>query len=206
MFDIDLTKYRVLDLSKEIIPPGTEDRPFRVEKSFLSDRTYKHDVWTHSHVGTHIEASSHFYDNGKDINEYPLEAFFGRAILLDAEPGIIDVKVIERLVGDIIEEQDIVICRNKQVGSGYPYLIPESAEWLAEKKIKMLGIDTNFKLGRDVEEGRLIHDILMSKGVTFIEFLDNLHLISKKVFFFIALPYKVKMDSSWTRAIAIEEK
>jgi kynurenine formamidase len=70
----------------------------------------------------------------------------------------------------------------------------------------MLGIDTNFKLGRDVEEGRLIHDILMSKGVTFIEFLDNLHLISKREFFFMALPYKVKMDSSWTRAIAIEER
>jgi len=206
MFDIDLTKYKILDLSKEIIPPGTEDRPFRVEKSFLSDRTYKHDVWTHSHVGTHIEASSHFYDDGKDINEYPLEAFFGRAILLDAEPGIIDARAIENLIGDIIKEQDIVICRNKKIGSGYPYLIPESADWLAKKKIKMLGIDTNFKLGRDVEEGRLIHDILMSKGVTFIEFLDNLHLISKRVFFFIALPYRVKMDSSWTRAIAIEER
>lgn len=206
MFNIDLTRYRILDLSKEILPPGTEDRPFKVQKSFLSDRTYKHDVWTHSHVGTHIEASSHFYDDGKDINEYPLEAFFGRAILLDAEPEVIDAKSIESLIGDIIKEQDIVICRNRRVGSGYPYLTAESARWLAEWNIKMLGIDTNFKLGRDVEEGRLIHDILMSKGTTLIEFLDNLHLISKREFFFIALPYKVKMDSSWTRAIAIEER
>lgn len=206
MFNIDLTRYRILDLSKEIIPPGTEDRPFKVQKSFLSDRTYKHDVWTHSHVGTHIEASSHFYDDGKDINEYPLEAFFGRAILLDAEPEVIDARSIESLIGDIIKEQDIVICRNRRVGSGYPYLTAESARWLAEWNIKMLGIDTNFKLGRDVEEGRLIHDILMSKGTALIEFLDNLHLISKREFFFIALPYKVKMDSSWTRAIAIEER
>lgn len=206
MFDIDLTKYRILDVSKEIIPPGTEDRPFKVQKGFLSDRAYKHDVWTHSHVGTHIEASSHFYDDGRDINEYPLEAFFGRAILLDAEPGIIDAKTIEGLIGDIIKKQDIVICRNKRVGSGYPYLTAESARWLAERNIKMLGIDTNFKLGRDMEEGRLIHDILMSKETTLIEFLDNLHLISKREFFFIALPYKVKMDSSWTRAIAIEER
>lgn len=206
MFNIDLTRYRILDLSKEILPPGTEDRPFKVQKSFLSDRTYKHDVWTHSHVGTHIEASSHFYDDGKDINEYPLEAFFGRAILLDAEPEVIDARSIESLIGDIIKEQDIVICRNRRVGSGYPYLTAESARWLAEWNIKMLGIDTNFKLGRDVEEGRLIHDILMSKGTALIEFLDNLHLISKREFFFIALPYKVKMDSSWTRAIAIEER
>ncbi|HOL55390.1 MAG TPA: hypothetical protein PK699_05775, partial [bacterium] len=75
-----------------------------------------------------------------------------------------------------------------------------------DKKIKMLGIDTNFKLGRDVEEGRLIHSILMSREVTLIEFLSNLDLISRREFFFLALPYKVKLDSSWTRAIAIEEK
>lgn len=206
MFEIDLNKYKIIDLSIEVIPPGTEDRPFKVEKGFLSDRAYMHKVSTHSHVGTHIEASSHFFDNGKDINEYPLEAFFGRAILLDAEPGIIDEKVIERLIGDIIRNQDIVICRNKNVGAGYPYLTSESARWLADRNIKMIGIDNNFKLGRDVEEGRLIHDILMSKGVTFIEFLDNLSLISKREFFFLALPYKVKLDSSWTRAIAIEER
>ncbi|HPC78508.1 MAG TPA: cyclase family protein, partial [bacterium] len=155
---------------------------------------------------THIEASSHFFDDGKDIDEYPLDAFLGRAIFLDAEPGIIDEKVIEGLIGDIIKEQDIIICRNKRTGSGYPYLTSESARWLADKKIKMLGIDTNFKLGRDVEEGRLIHSILMSREVTLIEFLSNLDLISRREFFFLALPYKVKLDSSWTRAIAIEEK
>lgn len=206
MFEIDLNRYKIIDLSMEVIPPGSEERPFKVEKGLLSDRAYMHKVWTHSHVGTHIEASSHFFDDGKDINEYPLESFFGRAILLDSEPGIVDRNLIEQLIGDIIKERDIVICRNKRVGSGYPYLTSESARWLADRKIKMLGIDTNFKLGRDVEEGRLIHDILMSKGVTFIEFLDNLHLISKREFFFLALPYKVKLDSAWTRAIAIEEK
>ena len=206
MFSIDLDKYRIIDLSLDVIPPGTEDRPFKVEKGLLSDRAYMHKVWTHSHVGTHIEASSHFFDDGKDIDEYPLDAFLGRAILLDAEPGIIDEKVIEGLIGDIIKEQDIIICRNKRTGSGYPYLTSESARWLADKKIKMLGIDTNFKLGRDVEEGRLIHNILMSREVTLIEFLSNLDLISRREFFFLALPYKVKLDSSWTRAIAIEEK
>lgn len=206
MFSIDLNKYRIIDLSTDVIPPGSEERPFRVERGFLSDRAYMHNVWTHTHVGTHIEASSHFFDDGKDIDGYPLDAFFGRAILLDAEPGVISDVLIEELIGDIIREQDIVICRNKRVGLGYPYLTADSARWLADKKIKMLGIDANFKLGRDVEEGRLIHHILMSKGATFIEFLDNLHLISKREFFFLALPYKAKLDSSWTRAIAIEER
>ena len=71
----------------------------------------------------------------------------------------------------------------------------------------MLGIDNYFRLGKDIADGRALHDILMSRGVTFIEWLDNLADLSQSVFFFMALPFRVrKMDSSWCRAIAIEER
>jgi arylformamidase len=206
MLNMDWSKYRLIDLSYEIIPPGCEERPFKVEKTFLPDRAYKHEVMTHSHVGTHVEVSSHFYDGGKDVNDYPIEAFLGRAILFESEPGLISEEKIEKSIGDIILPGDIVICRNKKMSPEHlPYLTPESARWLAEKRIKMLGVDCNFELGKDIEETRLVHDILMSRGVTFVEFLNHLDLITRREFFFIALPYKVKLDSSWTRAIAIEE-
>lgn len=206
MLNIDWNRYRIIDLSYEVIPPGSEERPFQVEKGLLPDRAYKHRVLTHSHVGTHVEAASHFYEGGKDINEYPIEAFLGRGILFETEPGVITQAEMEKSIGSLIKPGDIVICRNREMSSlNVPYLVPESARWLAEKKIKMLGMDCNFELGRDIEETRLVHDILMSQGITLIEFLDHLDLISRKEFFFIALPYKVKLDSSWTRAIAIEE-
>jgi kynurenine formamidase len=206
MFTIDWNKYRLIDLSYEVISPGSEERPFKVERSFLPDRAYKHQVLTHSHVGTHVEAASHFYEGGRDINEYPIEAFMGRGILFETEPGMVTQEGIEKSIGDLIQPGDIVICRNKAMSpENFSYLTPESARWLAVKRIKMVGIDCNFELGKDIEETRLVHDILMSQGVTFIEFLDHLDLITRKEFFFIALPYKVKLDSSWTRAIAIEE-
>lgn len=206
MFNIDWERYRLIDLSYEVIPPGSEERPFQIKRSLLPDRTFKHEVLTHSHVGTHVEASSHFYDGGKDICDYPLEAFMGRGILFESDPLLINREKIEKSIGDIIKSGDIVICRNREMSpERLPYLTSESAKWLAEKRIKMLGMDCNFEIGRDVEETRLIHDILMSQGVTLIEFLDHLDLITRREFFFIALPYRVKMESSWTRAVAIEE-
>ncbi|MGQ9630368.1 MAG: cyclase family protein [bacterium] len=216
MFEIDLKKYRIVDLSYLVVPPGSEDRPFEISRGYLADRAYKYDVKTHSHVGTHVEAPAHFFDGGKDTTELPLTSFMGRGIVLDVLDATahraITPEYLEEAIGDIIREGDIVICRNldsesKRSRETMPHLTPEAAEWLRDHKIKMLGIDNNFRLGEDVPSGRKLHDILMSHNVTLIEWLDNLGELRRREFFFIALPFKVKqMDSSWVRAIAIEEK
>ena len=53
MFTIDLSAYRIVDLSYEVIPPGTEDRPFQIQRGLLADNAYKYDILkTHTHVGT----------------------------------------------------------------------------------------------------------------------------------------------------------
>jgi len=219
MFNIDFTKYRIVDLSYEVVPPGTEDRPFVMKRGYLIDRAFKYDiVRTHSHVGTHVEAPAHFFENGKDVTEIPLTRFMGRAVLLDIPNAqaamIIDADYLSRSIGDIICDGDIVICRNSDPASlrsenidDKPCLSRVSAHWLAEHNIKMLGIDNHFRLGENIEDGRALHDILQSQDVCLVEFLDNLHELRQRIFFFMALPWKVKtMDSSWARAVAIEEK
>lgn len=215
MFNIDLTKYRIIDLSYEVVPPGTNERPFVIKRGFLADNAYKHDVLkTHSHVGTHVETPAHFFDGAKGVTDFPLTSFFGRGILLEInkvgnDPAIMP-SYLEEDIGGLIQEGDIVICRNNDKGSiksgNLPHLTPEAAQWFRNKKIKMLGIDSYVQLSKDIPSGRKLHDILMSQDITFIEFLDNLDELKKKEFFFMALPFKVKvMDSSWARAIAIEE-
>ncbi len=219
MFSIDTDKYRVLDLSYQVDPDNyPPDRPFELELGYLADRAFKYDVRTHSHVGTHVEFPAHFYDGGRDLTSYPLDAFYGRAVLLDfpdaKEAAQISAALLDRLIGDVVEAGDMIICRNSDTASqragdsaGYPTLTPEAARWFAERGIKMLGIDNFVRLGKDITDGRELHDVLMSRGVTFIEWLDNLEAISQPVFFFMALPFKVRrMDSSWCRAIAIEER
>lgn len=216
MFNIDLDKYRIVDISYEVVPPGSEDRPFVMKRGLLADRAYKYDITnTHSHVGTHVETPAHFYDGGKDVTDLPLTTYFGRGILLeidDAEKNLaILPPFLDKAIGDIIQDGDIVICRNNDQESlkgdrPNPHLTPEAAWWFREHKIKMLGIDNNVGLSKDIETGRELHDILMSQDVVLVEWLDNLDQLKKREFFIMALPFKVKiMDSSWARVIAIEE-
>ena len=217
MFDIDLKKYRIVDLSYEVVPPGSEDRPFVIERGLLADRAYKYDVTkTHSHVGTHVETPAHFFDGGKDVTELPLTTYFGRAILLEVDDAKENLEILppflEKAIGDIIQDGDIIICRNNDKESlkgnrPMPHLTPEAAQWFKDHKIKMLGIDNNVGLSKDIPDGRKLHDILMSDDVPIIEWLDNLDQLKKRVFFLMSLPFKVKiMDSSWARVIAIEDR
>lgn len=212
VFSIDFDAYRIVDLSFTVVPPGTQGRPFVVQRGRLSDNAYKFDiVRSHTHVGTHVEAPAHFYLSGKDVTQLPLDAFFGRAVLLDVPDAAaaqqIDPAFLDAAIGDILQPADIVVCRNSDREAEHaPCFTPQAAMWLRDHKIKMLGIDNYVRLAKDIPSGRRLHDILMSDDVCFIEWLDNLAALKRTEFYFMALPFKVRqMDSSWARAIAIEE-
>ena len=217
LFGIDPTKFRVVDLSYQVQPNEGGDRPFVIRRGLLADDAFKYDVVnTHSHVGTHVEAPAHFYDGAKDVTEFPLDAFYGRALLLEIDDAkaehAITADTCQRRLAGRIQPRDILICRNNDRASiesrsadALPHLTPDAAQWMADHDIKMLGIDNCVRLGNDIPKGRRLHGILMSRDVCFIEWLDNLHDLRRAEFFFMALPYKVKqMDSSWARAIGIE--
>ena len=215
MFDIDLNRYRLIDLSYEVVPPGSDDRPFVVERGLLADLAYKYDVSkTHTHVGTHVEAPAHFFDDGKSITDLPLTHFFGRAILLSVklEPGqrAITPEYLEAAIGDICRPGDVVVARNdtpRQPGVRGPFFGPGAGEWLADHRVKMLVLGSSLGMGDSLEATRHFHDVLQSKDLCFVEFLSNLEAISRREFFFMALPFRVRgMDSGWARAIAIEER
>ena len=217
MFDIDLTKYRLVDLSYEVTPNQPGDRPLMMQRGFLADRAFKYDITkTHSHVGTHVESPAHFYEGGKDLTGFPLTSFMGRAVLAEVHDASSVLAILpehlEADVGAILREGDILILRNNDQSSlaggvaALPHLTPEAARWMAARKIKLLGVDNYVRLACDIESGRELHDILMSQDICFVEWLDNLDQLRRKEFFFMALPWKVRtMDSSWARAVAIEE-
>lgn len=212
-FSIDPERYRLIDLSYLVVPPGTRDRPFVMHRGRLADHSYKYDiVRTHSHVGTHVETPAHFFPDGKDVSHLPLDAFFGRGILLDVTDAAaaeeMDGDFLERHIGDIIHKGDILICRNSDLeAAATPNFTPEAAVWLRDHDLKMLGIGGRFGLGPTMTAARALHDILMRRDVCLVEFLDNLDDIRRREFFFMALPAKIaQIDSSPARAIAIEER
>jgi len=212
-FSIDLEKYRIVDLSYQVVPPGTSSRPFVIERGRLADNAYKFDVIrTHTHVGTHVEAPAHFYPDGKDVTELPLETFFGRAVLLDvgdaSKAQAIDGAYLDEHLGELIQAGDIVVCRNSdQEAESPPSFTPEAALWLRDHEIKMLGIGERFGLGSTITASRALHDILMRREICLVEFLENLGELRRREFFFMALPFKcAQIDSAPARAIAIEER
>ena len=99
MFSIDLERYRLVDLSVMIEPPGTQERPLEVSVGRLADDAFKMDITNlHTHVGTHVEAPAHFFEDGALITDVPLTAFFGPATLLS-----IDEPSEHALTGDTID-------------------------------------------------------------------------------------------------------
>jgi len=220
MFTIDLGKYRVVDLSCEVVPGQEADalgyRPFITERwGYLSDGGHtEYIVKTHSHVGTHVEGPRHFFGKGKSITEMPLTAFMGRGVLIGVkleEPNLeITTDYLEGISGDLIREKDIIICRNDGSYSGndpdkFPYLAPQTAGWFLKHKAKMIGC-YRINIGNTIAAGREFEREMMGNGVLFVEFLENVDQLRKREFFFMALPFKVKgFGSSWARAVAIEE-
>ena len=161
---------------------------------------------------THVEAPAHFYPDGKDVTSLPLESFFGRAVLLDvpdaAAAQALDGAYLDRALGDLMQAGDIVICRNSDLAARpSPCLTPEAALWLRDRQVKMVGIDQHFRLGATITAARALHDILMSRDVCLVEFLDHLAELRRREFFFMALPFQcAQIDSAPARAIAIEER
>lgn len=214
-FDNLVKHYRIVDLSVTVVP-GTGSRRMEVRRGIIpSDGTIMHEVDTMSHVGTHIEAPSHFFEDGKDVTDLPLSACMGDAVLVDIHcdaPGIaIDPTLLEQELGSRLRPGHILVMRN--TGKVYsehrdkPAITREAADWLVQKGIKMVAFDPATTIGRTREETREVHRILMSRDITLLEVLSNLHELTQREFFLIALPWKVKgLDSSPVRAIALERR
>ena len=223
MFDIDYTRYRLVDLSRTIDPahqPG--DRPFRISRSFLADNSFKHEIETHSHVGAHVEFPAHFFEDGKDGLAFDLDRFAGRAVLfdIDAPPAAdcwITADTLDSDVGGILEPGDILVLRNISAESRraattdrslLPGVTRNCAEWIRDHKVKLLGLDERYiALSKSLDQCRAFHDVLLAADICFIEGMDNLEALRRKTFFLFAFPAKVKgLDSAFARVVAVEEK
>jgi kynurenine formamidase len=224
--------YNIIDISHTVTPNKEIGRPFTIERSLLDDNSYKYDIKTHSHVGTHVEGGRHFYGKMSDNNltqtitgnqdnraiiDYPLESFYGPGVLMPISEPEITSGVCEDLIGDVLQAGDVVVVRNETSTTlakkdaysvnnpTVPTMTEDGARWLSDFKIKTL-VFADISMGRTIENSNIIHDIFMSKGITFLEFVENLNLINKTRFSIMFLPFKVdKLGSSFCRAIVIED-
>lgn len=169
-----------------------------------------------NHLGTHIDTSSHFINNGETIDKVQPSRLMGKAVILN---------LTEKQNGDVIHQKDLegfwpAISRNKRIilytgweakTSGksffkdYPILTEAAAMYLADLNIELLGLDTPSPdpVG---SSGNKIHRILMEKNILIVESLANLASITESSFEIIVLPLLLEgCSGSPCRVVAVIE-
>jgi kynurenine formamidase len=104
------------------------------------------------HRGTHMDAPIHVAENTPTLTGYPLWRFFGTGVAVSIPKGkwgVVTPKDLERAEPKI-QKNDIVMINtgsHKNYGDNPDYfayspgLYKESAEWLVERGVKLVGID-----------------------------------------------------------------
>jgi arylformamidase len=130
-----------------------------------------------SHTGTHIDAPLHFIPGGSTISDMPLDATVGPArVIAIKDPQKIKVAELEKC--NIKKGERLLFkTRNSPLTytsetfvEDYVYFDISAAEYLAEKKVRMVGLD-NITIGSFKETGSLTqtHTIFLQAGIYILE-------------------------------------
>ena len=178
-------------------------------------------VNTRLHIGTHVDGPEHLVLGGKRLDQYPMEAFVGRAWVIDmyhkVPKGMITGAELDRSVGKKVKKGDIVILRtgwnshytDDDFFTDSPYFDPKAADWCIEKGLKMVAIDFMSDPvakelqteGPDASKARLL-----AAGILVMTNLDCLDQIKKEQVTLYAFPLKIiPSEAGLTRAVVWEE-
>jgi kynurenine formamidase len=165
-----------------------------------------------NHLGTHLDAPSHFLAQGLTVEELPLSALIGPALILDLSPcverGRIEPEDIKARLPK--EHPERIILRTGWAErfdsggyfEGFPVLSLEAARYLAGLKIRLLGMDTPSPSPFD-DPDHLIHKALLGEGIVIVEGLRRLEDIPGNTFEIVVLPLPIQGASgSPCRAVA----
>jgi kynurenine formamidase len=165
-----------------------------------------------THIGTHMDAPSHFIANGMTVDQVPLDGLIGKAVIID----FTDKGRNERITREDLSKYDIlpgarVLIRtgwdSKFISAGFyegfPCITLEAAEYLASLNIGLLGMDTPSPSPLD-DPDQAIHKVLLGSGIIVLESLKNLNLIAGDECDLIVLPLPLKgFSGSPCRAVAV---
>lgn len=171
------------------------------EKDTYNDHSVMFDV--HS-AGTHIDAPWHMVADGKTLDQIPIDQFIGRGRLVKVENKKFDLESVKQAD---IEAGNIVLfhtgMNKKYYDPSYyandrPQMSEEIANYLVEKKVKIIGVDM---CSPDIEPFP-VHRILLGANILIIENLTGLEKLVGKDFTVYALPIKLQLDGAPARVIA----
>jgi len=220
---VDLTH----SFSSETIVWPTDERTFSLEKEFhgVTPKGYFYSANHYSspeHAGTHVDAPIHFSENGKSIDQIPLDQFMGPLVVIDVTSKVVshlDYQVVaedfenyETAHGKIPAGAIILLLTGygklwpnpkKYLGTEergesalaklrFPGLHPDGATWLVNNS-SIKGIGID-TASIDNGQSQLFesHQILCGNNILIFENVANIHSVPVKGGYVIALPMKIQ--------------
>lgn len=137
-----------------------------------------------SHSGSHIDAPSHVFAGGKNVDEIPLSRLVGKCVLT-FKNGLKGFPKVKRIIIKGKDEQDGRIDEDE-------------ARQIINSGVRLIGTNS-LSIGSDE-----VHDILLGEGCVVLEYL-NLTRAEPGEYFLCALPLKIAADGSPLRACLIKD-
>lgn len=223
---MDLTTKRIVDLSHKVVSNMPADPTLKLPTlDFFSrvgqdigDGIHNLEVLSYCpHTGTHMDSPLHVLQDGGDLTTVDPLILCGpaRVVKIDAPQytyGISssDLRAWEREHGEIKENEAVLLQTGQAelwekgfdefIGKGFVYLEKDAAEYLVEKHIRYVAIES---IGVDLE-GVDSHTILLDNGVTVVENICNLDQIHNDTCYTIGTFPNIKgATGAWIRLLAI---
>lgn len=212
-----MSRFRIIDLSEEIsstsLSTGEHPGVYLLKWTNIVLHGYESELlFMPTHASTHIDAPSRLIEKGKTIGDAPLASFIVTATVLDVSftrtskvVTLKDIKHAESKVGIDYCEGILLYTGFEKPTTKFPGLSESAAHYLAERRLKIVGIDTP---SIDPWDSTTLaaHKVLLRRGIYIIENLRNLKKLVNKKFRLIALPLKIQgASASPARVIAILE-
>lgn len=203
------------DLTKDTpIYPGDPEPNIEVATTIENEGYNLSGVYVGTQTGSHVDAPYHFSNDGDTIEKMELDFFFGEAVV---------VRVTDKKAGEEIKMEDMapyldkittgkIVLFNtnwyKKLGTDaffdHPYVSAEVAEYLVDKGVRFICIDT---INADQTGGTEfpVHDLFAAKRLMIGENMAYFDHIDFDNVVVAAFPLKiVGTDGSPVRAVAME--
>lgn len=144
----------IIDITQELfscrVYPGDLGPSFSRVKEMPGDSYQMTNLSLGAHNGTHMDAPLHFIENGRAVDEIPLDVFFGPCLVLET----------------FSQE----LCEARLLLKGNIEITPELAHMLAKQDLRLLGVEPQ-SVSRP-EHTAEVHRILLGAGIVLLEGLD----------------------------------
>ena len=218
---------KIIDLTHPIsenmpMYPGIEAPKLHVAYNHAEYGFMETQISLFSHTGTHIDAPLHIFADGFSLENYSIEQFVGKALVIDCR----NLKKGEKISMQKLEEKDSIINEAEfilfltgqsalwgkpEYFADFPIMSTEVVEWVNKRRLKGIGIDapsfdpvTIDNLEDAADELRIHRTILRTNNTLFLENLCNLEKLGEDLFTLCALPLKItNADGAPARIIGI---